>query len=230
MNILIVGASKGIGYELAKICLKNGDQVFAISRTHSDLDNIQQIKADVKNLNSADFDFLPDSLDAFVYCPGSINLKPFNRFTKDDFIDDMLLNVWCFNFCVQNILSRLKKSEKSSIVAFSTVAVKIGMPYHSLVSASKGALEGICRSLAAELAPQIRVNLIAPSITDTPLAAKILSTEDKKKSSAMRHPLQSIGEANDIAEMAYFLASTKSKWITGQVFCVDGGLSTIKLL
>lgn len=229
MKILIVGATKGIGKSLAEMCVENGDEVFSISRTRSDL-NITQLEKDVKHLTNTDFDFLPEQLDTLVYCPGSIQLKPFNRFTKEDFMEDLSLNVWSFNYCVQQVLGRLKKSENASVVAFSTVAVQMGMPYHSLVSSSKGALEGLCRSLAAELAPKIRVNVIAPSITDTPLASKILSNDEKKQASAQRHPLQAVGEAADIAAMAHFLASSKSKWITGQVMHVDGGMSSLKLL
>ncbi|MFQ3577361.1 MAG: SDR family oxidoreductase [Cytophagales bacterium] len=229
MKIFVVGASKGIGHSIAAKCVENGDEVYAVSRTKSDL-NINQIEKDVKTLNQEDFQFLPESLDAFVYCPGSINLKPFNKFSKDDFIEDMLLNVWGFNYCLQQIIPKLKKSESASVLTFSTVAVQTGMPFHSLVASSKGSLEGLSRSLAAELAPKIRVNVIAPSITDTPLAAKFLANDEKKQASAARHPLQKIGDADDIAEMAYFLLTPKSKWITGQVLHVDGGMSTLKLL
>jgi len=125
-------------------------------------------------------------------------------------------------------LPRLKKSENASIVLFSTVAVQTGFNFHSQVAVSKGAIEGLSRSLAAEFAPKIRVNAIAPSLTDTGLASKLLSSEEKKQANAERHPLKKIGTPKDIAEMAVFLLSEKANWITGQILHVDGGMSSIK--
>ena len=126
------------------------------------------------------------------------------------------------------VLPRLKKSENASIVLFSTVAVQTGLPFHTQVSASKGAIEGLARSLAAEYAPAIRVNCIAPSLTDTPLAASLLNTDQKKEVNALRHPLKRIGTTADIANMAAFLLSEKAGWITGQILHVDGGMSSLK--
>ena len=126
------------------------------------------------------------------------------------------------------MLPRLKKSGNASIVLFSTVAVQSGLPFHTQVAASKGALEGLTKALAAELAPTIRVNCIAPSLTDTPLAASLLNTEQKKEAIALRHPLKRIGTAGDIANMASFLLSPKASWITGQILHVDGGMSSLK--
>jgi NAD(P)-dependent dehydrogenase (short-subunit alcohol dehydrogenase family) len=174
----------------------------------------------------SELDFVPDTLDGLVYCPGSINLRPFVRIKPEQFIEDYNLQVMGAVKTFQAVIPRLKKS-KGAIVMYSTVAVQTGFNFHSMVAASKGAIEGITRSLAAELAPDIRVNAIAPSITDTPLAAKLLSSEDKKEANAQLHPLKKIGLPEDIAEMAAFMLSDKSSWITGQIIPVDGGKSSI---
>ena len=126
-------------------------------------------------------------------------------------------------------MPRLKKSENASIVLFSTVAVQTGLPFHTQVAASKGAVEGLTKALAAELAPTTRVSCIAPSLTDTPLAASLLNTEQKKQANALRHPLKRIGTTKDIANMAAFLLSAKASWITGQILHVDGGMSALKI-
>ena len=176
-----------------------------------------------------DPDYLPNELDGLVYCPGSINLKPFARIKPEEFTEDFNLQVGGAIRVVQAVLPRLKASEAASVVFFSTVAVQSGFNFHTQVSASKGALEGLTRALAAEMAPTIRFNCIAPSLTDTPLASKLLSNEEKKKANAARHPLKKIGNPADIAEMAAFLLSEKSGWITGQIFHVDGGISSLRI-
>jgi NAD(P)-dependent dehydrogenase (short-subunit alcohol dehydrogenase family) len=129
---------------------------------------------------------------------------------------------------IQGILPNLKQAENASVVLFSTVAVQSGFNFHTQVSASKGAIEGLTRALAAELAPGIRVNCIAPSLTDTPLAGKLLNSDEKKEANAQRHPLKRIGTPSDIASMAAFLLSGASSWMTGQVLHVDGGMSSIR--
>ena len=167
-------------------------------------------------------------IDGLAYCVGSIQLKPFHRFTEEDFIRDYELQVLGAVKVIQEILPKLKQSSSPSIVLFSTVAVQTGFTFHSLVSASKGAIEGLTKALAAELSPKIRVNCIAPSITQTPLAGTLLNTEEKITANGQRHPLGRIGQPNDIAELAAFLLSEKSSWITGQIMHIDGGISTIK--
>jgi NAD(P)-dependent dehydrogenase (short-subunit alcohol dehydrogenase family) len=174
-------------------------------------------------------DQLPDSLDGMVYCPGSINLKPFHRITDQEFMDEFNLNVMGAVRTVRSILPILKNSSASSIVFFSTIAAQQGMPFHASIATAKGALEGLTRSLAAELAPKVRVNCISPSLTNTPLAARLLATEEKKKASDERHPLKRIGEPTDLAQLAAFLISPQSSWITGQVIHADGGMSALRI-
>jgi len=230
-NILIIGASSGIGKELANKLSANGYNVWGTynsKEVNENKENLKYLKLDVLE-DRLNLEELPEIIDGFVYCPGSINLKPFNRIKPDEFIKDFELQVVGAINVLQSILPRIQKSTNGSIVFFSTVAVKIGLPFHTIVSTSKGAIEGFTRSLAAELAPKIRVNCIAPSLTDTPLAASLLNTEQKREVNAQKHPLKRIGTTNDIASMAEFLLSADSSWITGQVFYVDGGMSSIKI-
>jgi NAD(P)-dependent dehydrogenase (short-subunit alcohol dehydrogenase family) len=229
---LVIGASSGIGKELAGLLARSGHRVYGTFFNHEMSSqggypiDYHHLDVNGKELN---FDYLPESLDGLAYCPGSINLKPFHRITPDEFMQDYQLQVIGAIKSIQGVLPRLKKSASASIVLFSTVAVQSGFNFHSQVSASKGAIEGLTRALAAELAPAIRVNCIAPSLTDTPLAEKLLSSEEKKAANALRHPLKRVGTTEDIAAMAEFLLSGKSSWITGQVLHVDGGISTLKV-
>lgn len=226
-NYLIIGGSSGIGLELARLEIKNENKVWVAARRGMQESDITSLIFDATK-DDLDLSKLPLSLDGLVYCPGSVNLKPFHRLTDQEFLDDFNLNVLGAIKVIRATLQLLKNSEHASIVLFSTVAVSQGMSFHSSVAASKGAIEGLSKSLAAELAAKVRVNVIAPSLTDTPLVAKLLSSEEKKKVSSERHPIKRIGESKDIAEMASFLLSDKSTWITGQVFHVDGGMSTLR--
>ncbi len=224
-NYLIVGGSSGIGKSVVEKLSDENSRVFSTyNNTVISEKNYSYLDVTESEIN---FDFLPEKLDGIVYCPGSINLKPFNRIKPEEFAADYNLQVLGAIKTIQNVLPKLKKSENASIVLFSTVAVQNGFNFHSQVSASKGAIEGLTKALAAEFSPSIRVNAIAPSLTDTPLAEKLLNSEAKKEANAQRHPLKKIGSASDIAEMAVFLLSEKSKWITGQIMKVDGGMSTI---
>ena len=171
---------------------------------------------------------MPDDLDGLVYCPGSINLKPFDRIKPEDFELDYKLQVTGLIKILQLVLPRLKKSANASVVLFSSVAVQTGFTFHSQVAASKGAIEGLTKALAAEFAPKIRVNCIAPSLTNTPLAASLINNEQKLEANSLRHPLKRIGHTKDIAHMALFLLSDKSSWITAQIMHVDGGISSLK--
>lgn len=172
---------------------------------------------------------MPEVLDGFVYCPGSITLKPFRGLKTEDFAKELELNFLSLIRVLHGILPNLKASKKASLVFFSTVAVKVGMPFHTSISAAKGAIEGFARSLAAEYAPSLRVNVIAPSLTDTPLAEKLISNQSKRGMIEERHPLRRIGEAIDIAHLVEYLLSDKSSWMTGQTLGIDGGLSSLNL-
>jgi NAD(P)-dependent dehydrogenase (short-subunit alcohol dehydrogenase family) len=175
-------------------------------------------------------DSLPPTLDGVVYCPGSIRLRPLARLTEEEFVEDFQLNLLGAVKVIQGCRKALRKAEAgASIVLFSTVAVQTGMPFHASVASAKGAVEGLTRSLAAELAPHIRVNAVAPSMTDTPLAAALLADDAKRKAAADRHPLKRVGSPEDIASVAVFLLGEESSWITGQVVGVDGGMGPIRL-
>ncbi len=229
-TFLIVGASSGIGLELTKRLSEKGNMVFAYSRTGESLKDMPNIHFKPLDVAEPDVDpgELPDVIDGLVYCPGTINLKPFRRLEEADFLNDFRINVLGAVKVIQKAYTALRKSDQASVVMFSTVAVKVGMNFHSSIAASKGAVEGLVRSLAAEFAPKIRVNAIAPSLTDTPLAASLLSTEARRNSSIEMHPLKRIGAADDQANAAMFLLSPESSWITGQILAVDGGLSAIR--
>jgi NAD(P)-dependent dehydrogenase (short-subunit alcohol dehydrogenase family) len=230
---LIIGASSGIGKKLAEQSAFAGHQV--IATYYKNKPDSGSASIDFHYLNVLDenitLDFLPDSLDGLVYCPGSTNLRPFERIKPSDFAVDFDLQVTGAIKIIQAALPKLKKSENASIVLFLflTVAVQTGFTFHTQVSASKGAIEGLTRALAAEFAPKIRVNCIAPSLTDTPLAAPLLNTDQKREANALRHPLKKTGTPGNIADMAEFLLSAKGSWITGQIFNVDGGMSSLKV-
>jgi len=227
-NYLIIGASSGIGQALAKQLATDSHQVFG-TFNNSKIEGSENLSYHHLDVNSDfELDFLPEQLDGLVYCPGSINLKPFKRIPTEIFLEDFNLQVLGAIKVIQAALPILLKSENSAIVLFSTVAVQSGFNFHSQVAVSKGAIEGLTKSLAAEFAPKIRVNAIAPSLTDTPLAAKLLSTDQKREANAERHPLKRIGTPDDIAQTAAFLLSQQSSWITGQIIHVDGGMSSLK--
>jgi NAD(P)-dependent dehydrogenase (short-subunit alcohol dehydrogenase family) len=228
---LIIGASSGIGLQLATTLATEGNNVIGTYNTHPTENTNSNITYHPLNVLDAELNlsFVPETIDGLVYCPGSINLKPFGRIKPEDFTNDFNLQVGGFIKVLQALQPNLKKSEHASVIAFSTVAVQTGMPFHTQVSTSKGAIEGLTKALAAEFAPSIRINCIAPSLTETPLAAQLLNTDEKKAAIALRHPLKKIGTANDIANMASFLLSEKATWITGQIFHVDGGMGAIRM-
>ncbi|MBU78898.1 MAG: oxidoreductase [Flavobacteriales bacterium] len=227
-NILIIGGSSGIGLQIVKK-LNEEHNVFVANRTNESLSglNHQYIKVDVSK-ETLDPSGLPDSLDGLVYCPGSINLRPFRGLKPETFIEDFNLNVMGAVRSINAVLKNLNNSSQASIVLFSTVAVQIGMPFHSSVAVSKGAIEGLTRSLAAELAPKISVNAIAPSIVNTPLAEKFLNSKSKMERAVERHPLKKVGSADEIANFAIQLLFNSS-WMTGQILGIDGGIGSTKI-
>ena len=190
--------------------------------------SVSYIPYDVEN-DELDVSSLPETLHGMVYCPGTINLRPFKGIKPEVFSKDFSINVLGAVKTLQSVLGRLQNSETpSSVVFFSTVAVQTGMPFHTSVAAAKGALEGLSRSLAAELAPKIRFNVIAPSLVDTPLAGKFLNNDTKKSNAAARHPLQRVGRPEEIAQMTAFLLNDNSSLMTAQTLTIDGGIGSIK--
>ncbi len=226
-NILLIGGSHGIGFEIA-LKLYNEHNIFIASRTNENLGNLEvtHIPYDASK-DEIDITVLPDRIDGFVYCPGSINLKPFKMLDPKDFEEDMQINFMFLIRIIHRLLPNLKNSDQASLIFFSTVAVKVGMPFHTSIAAAKGAIEGFAKALAAEYAPQFRVNVIAPSLTNTSLAKRLLGNDKKKELMDNRHPMKRVGQAEDIANIADFLLSDNSSWITGQIIGVDGGMSTL---
>jgi len=230
-NVFIVGGSSGIGLELVKVLSDNHHEIYVGSRTAdtlAEISGVHHIPMDV-TAETLDLETLPATLQGLVYCPGTIVLKPFQRLTLDDFKQDFNINLLGAVKVIQGCIKQLRKSQTgASIVLFSTVAVKTGMAFHASVASAKAAVEGLTRSLAAEFAPRIRVNAIAPSLTDTPLAQNLLSSEEKRKASADRHPLKRVGTPQEIARSAAHLLSDAGSWITGQVVPIDGGMSSLR--
>ncbi|MCA6365369.1 MAG: SDR family oxidoreductase [Bacteroidetes bacterium] len=228
--VAIAGATSGIGLELCKMLLAEGNEVVSLSRSEQhELPGVIHTQIDWSNQASESVQ-LPDRIDGAVYLPGSIILKPFHRFTAAEWEQEIQLNFMGAVRFLQAVYPALKTSENASAVLMSTVAVQTGMPFHASVAATKGAVEGLARSLAAEWAPAIRVNVVAPSLTDTPLAARLLASPEKREAAAKRHPLQRIGSASDIAACIRFLLSPDAAWMTGQIIRPDGGMSSVKLL
>lgn len=225
-TIIVVGGSKGIGNAIVSSLLSSF-KVINISRSEPEQshDNLTHHQCDVIN------DELPeiDSADGLVYCPGSINLKPINRLSLDDFKNDFEINVLGAVKTIQKYLALLKNGQQPSIVLFSTVASKLGMPFHASVAASKSAVEGLTKSLGAELAPTIRVNAIAPTVTDTDLASKLLRNERMIENMKDRHPLKKYLKPEEVADMATFLLSDRAAALSGQVFEMDCGIVSFKI-
>jgi NAD(P)-dependent dehydrogenase (short-subunit alcohol dehydrogenase family) len=224
-NFVVIGGSSGIGKSLAEILAEQYTVYASFNTNQTVSDKITYFHYNHEQpLNNEN---LPNVIHGLIYCPGAISLKPFGRISRQTFLEDYNLQVAGAIDCIQQLLPALKASGNASIVLFSTVAVQKGFNFHSLVSASKGAIEGLTKALAAELAPSIRVNCLAPSLTQTPLAASLINTEEKIESNARRHPLKRIGQPEDISKMTAFLLSDDASWITGQIIHIDGGMSTI---
>lgn len=230
-NYLLLGGSHGIGLELARKLVESGHRVIALSRTRGDLDQLPEVEHHIFDVLNDEFpvSILPEHLDGLAYCPGSINLRGFATLKPEQFREEFELNCVGAVKSIQAALKSLKNTPGSAVVLFSTVAVGTGMPFHASIAAAKGAVEGLTRALAAELAPVVRVNCIAPSLTDTPLAARLLNSEEKREASANRHPLKRVGTAAELAGLAAFLLSESAGWITGQILHADGGMSTLKI-
>lgn len=225
-KIVIIGGSKGIGRAIVQSLLPT-HEIVSISRSSSGIsgEGFTEFNLDVLT------DTLPelDRADGLVYCPGSINLKPINRLDLDDFRSDFEINVLGAVRSIQHYLPKIKDGQDPAIVLFSTVAVKLGMPFHSSVAAAKAGVEGLTKSLAAELAPTVRVNAIAPTVTDTELASKLLRNDRMIENMNERHPLKRFLQPEEVAETANFLLSDAARSISGQIFELDSGIVSLKI-
>ncbi|QMU29558.1 SDR family NAD(P)-dependent oxidoreductase [Adhaeribacter radiodurans] len=232
-NFLVIGASSGIGAAMVQQLLNQKYQVFAISRrppSFSATNNLIYVSWDVRQTPTAELlEQIPDTLHGLVYCPGTINLKPFHRLTANDFREEWEINVLGAVTMLQTFLPHLKKAGAAAVVLFSSVAAQTGMSFHASTASAKAAVEGLGKSLAAEWAgSRIRVNVIAPSLTNTPLAGNLLATPEKREAANKRHPLARTGTPEEVAALAIFLLTDQASWLTGQVFTIDGGLSALR--
>lgn len=225
---IFAGASSAMAVQSAKVLQGQGHRVIGIS-TKEDNPGYDDFYT-VENYTFGSFPKIEDTVNGLVYFPGSINLKPFHRISEADFTTDFGISALGAAAFVQAYLPALKNSDAPAVVFISTVAVATGMPFHASVAMAKGAVEGLTRSLAAEFAPKIRVNCVAPSLTDTPLAEKLLGTPEKQEAAKNRNPLKKVGTTDDLANAITFLLSEQSGWITGQVLAVDGGMNKLRLL
>ena len=235
MKKLILGASGSIGSSLAKKLVESGDQVHLAGREEVSLSSLASelnssfTTCDVIEENFCEKilnDLKDEPIDGLAFCIGSIDLKPLKLTKKSDFMKSFNLNLVSATEVIRSLADNLKKN-KGSIVLFSTVAVKQGFPNHAIVSSAKGAIEGLTLALAAEFAPNVRVNCIAPSLTNSKMSNFLLKNEKVAEGIAKMHPLKRIGEGSDTASVARFLLTKESSWITGQIVGVDGGRSSV---
>ena len=224
-NFLIIGGTKGIGKAIVEEVIEH-NKITCLSRNNTDFvhKNYFHVKFDALSDDLPDL----DSIDCLIYCPGSINLKPISTLSLDDFRNDFELNVIGAVRAIKKYLPLLKKSETASILLFSTVATKLGMPYHASVSVAKSGIDGLVKTLGSELAPKVRINAIAPTITNTDLASKILRNEKVVENMVERHPLKMILSPKEVAKMASFLVSEDASSISGQIFNMDAGIVSFK--
>lgn len=232
-TIAVIGDSRGIGAALRNQLLAEGHRVIGVSRSGGSVAIGNQGGEYVPLVFDAvahpcDLSGFAERLDGLVYCPGSITLKPMRGLKREHFEQDLEVNFFGAVQSLQANLKLLQASERASVVLFSTVAVGTGMAFHASVAAAKGAVEGLTRSLAAEWAPKIRVNAVAPSLTDTDLAGNLLSSEAKREAAAARHPLQRIASADEVASLAAWLLSDGAVSVTGSIVALDGGISSVR--
>jgi NAD(P)-dependent dehydrogenase (short-subunit alcohol dehydrogenase family) len=227
---VVFGGSRGIGAALVSILLKDGHSVLNVSRNDSE-ENHVNLSYHSLDVLEQDWDSLPalQEIHGLAYCPGSIDLKPLRRVSVEDMEEAMDVNLYGALKAIQWAYPVMRKTPNAAVVLFSTVAVSQGMPFHTVVASAKGAVEGFTKSLAAEFAPKVRVNCIAPSLTDTELAGDLLRDDKRREASAERHPMKRIGQREDIAHAAQYLLGEESSWVTGQVLHVDGGMSSIRV-
>jgi len=226
-TFLFAGSSSLIATHTASLLNKEGHRVIGIS-TKPQNDGLYDQFFNVPNYREGSYPVIDEPLDGLVYFPGTINLKPINRLTAEDFFRDFEINAIGAAICVRTYLANLKQTDHPSVVLFSSVAASLGLPFHVSVSMAKGAIEGLTKALAGELSPTIRVNCIAPSMVNTPMAAKFLDSLEKRDAVKKRNPLRKVGEPGDVANMVKFLLQEDSNWMTGEVLRVDGGMHGIR--
>jgi 3-oxoacyl-[acyl-carrier protein] reductase len=226
-NILVVGGNSGIGLATVRLLIGQGHRLSVACRTPGPLQDLDIPPQEFDALSPSQLS-LPERLDGLVYFPGTITLKPFHRLTTEDFEKEWQINFMGAVNVLQQAMQSLKNAEAASVVLFSTIAVQQGMPFHASIASSKAAVEGLTRSLAAEWAPRIRVNCIAPSLTNTKLAESLLNSDAKQEAAAKRHPLQAVGNPEDVASLVAWLLSENSRFLTGQILRPDGGLSSVR--
>ena len=231
-NYLIAGGRRGIGLELVRLLAPQASRIDVWSRSVDELQTTAVVSHAVADFTdpSAPLPDVPESIQGAVYCPGTVNLKSFRALSEDDFRRDWEVNLLGAVRFLKACQPKLAGADgrPASVVLFSTVAVGQGMPMHASVAAAKGAVEGLVRSIAAEWAPRIRVNAVAPALVDTPLVERMLSTPEKREAMSARYPMKLVGSAADAAALARFLLSDESGWMTGQVLGLDGGMSTVR--
>ena len=224
---LFAGASSAIALACAKNLQEKGHKVIGLSTKESNL-NYDEFYT-ISSYQSINFPAIETVLDGLVYFPGTINLKPFNRISEADILHDFQINNLGAVAFVQTYLKNIKMSSNASIVLMSSVAASVGLPFHASIAMAKGGIEALCRALAAEFAPSIRVNCVAPSLTNTPLGEKLLNTPEKMELMKKRNPMQKVGSPEEVGNVISFLLSEESAWINGQTLAVDGGMGSLKI-
>jgi NAD(P)-dependent dehydrogenase (short-subunit alcohol dehydrogenase family) len=229
-HFVIVGGSSGIGLAIVRRLAADGHRITVISRSSESLQSVSGVHHVACDLRQDEVqpEWFGESVDGLAYCPGTVNLKSFRSLSPETFREDFELNVVGAVQVIQAALKPLKASGCGSVLLFSTVAVPQGMSFHASVAASKGAVEGLTRTLASELAPSIRVNCLAPSLTRTGLTERFVADDKKLDAANKRHPLGRIGQPEDFTAISHVLLTDEGSWITGQVIGVDGGLSTLR--
>jgi NAD(P)-dependent dehydrogenase (short-subunit alcohol dehydrogenase family) len=225
-TFLLVGANSAIAKACNTLLQASGAQTVGLSRGNLyDFNTSFQ----VVDYTKENLPVIEGPIDGLVYFPGTINLKPFHRISREEFTHDFNINAMGAVEVLQTYLPNLKKGQHPSVVLLSSVAAQTGLPFHASISMAKAAIEGLTMALAAEWAPSIRVNAVAPSLTDSPLSERFLSTPEKTEAAKNRNPMKKVGSPQEIAEAICFLLNDSSSWMTGQVLTTDGGYGKLRL-